>query len=345
LVILPCLLEDTTMMRRTIGLMVTLALAIRAVPLPPTAQPGATMRRIGVLVSGFPPTTGLYPQQQAFLHELRTLGYVEGQHLAVEWRVAKGQIDELPVLAAELVRLPVDVIVAFSPQAARAAQHATTTLPIVVLAVGDAVGLGLVESLARPGGNITGVSEQYTELLPKWLELLKEAVPQAAHVAVLVAPELWSVGNASWRALQRTAAALGVRLQRVEAHEPREFEPAFVAMTQAQVDAVIVLPHPLVFLHRTRLVDLATQHRLPTIWGPFQEFVHAGGLMAYGPSLQEQFQRAAYYVDKILKGAKPADLPVEQPTKFELVINLKTAQALGLTIPPTLLLLADEVIR
>jgi putative tryptophan/tyrosine transport system substrate-binding protein len=170
-------------------------------------------------------------------------------------------------------------------------------------------------------------------------------VPQAAQVAVLVAPELWSVGDASWRALQRTAAALGVRLQRLEAHEPREFEQAFVAMTQAPADAVIVLPHPLFFLHRTRLVDLATQHRLPTIWGPFREFVHAGGLMAYGPSLQEQFQRAAYYVDKILKGSKPADLPVEQPTKFELVINLKTAQALGLTIPPPLLLLADEVIR
>jgi putative ABC transport system substrate-binding protein len=343
--ILPGLLEDTTMMRRTIGLMVTLALAILAVPLPPKAQPVATMRRIGILVSGFPPATGLYPQQQAFLHELRTLGYVEGQHLAVEWRFAERQLEQLPVLAAELVRLPVDVIVALSPQAARAAQHATTTLPIVVLAVGDAVGLGLVASLARPGGNITGVSEQYTDLVPKWLELLKEAVSQAAHVAVLVAPELWSIGDASWRALQRTAAALGVRLQRVEAHEPREFEQAFVAMTQAQVEAVIVLPHPLFFLHRTRLVDLATQQRLPTIWGPFREFVHAGGLMAYGPSLQEQFQRAAYYVDRILKGAKPADLPVEQPTKFELVINLKTAQALGLTIPPTLLFQADEVIR
>jgi putative ABC transport system substrate-binding protein len=333
------------MPRRTIGFIVTLALAILTVPLPPKAQPVAPMRRIGILVSGFPPAMGLYPQQQAFLHELRTLGYIEGQHLAVEWRVAERQLDELPGLAAELVRLPVDVIVAFSPQAARAAQHATTTLPIVVLAVGDAVGLGLVASLARPGGNITGVSEQYTELVPKWLELLNEAVPQAAQVAVLVAPELWSVGDASWRALQRTAAALGVRLQRVEAHEPRDFEQAFVAMTQAPADAMIVLPHPLFFRHRTRLVDLATQHRLPTIWGPFREFVHAGGLMAYGPSLQEQFQRAAYYVDKILKGAKPADLPVEQPTKFELVINLKAAKQVGLTIPPNVLARADKVIR
>ena len=265
--------------------------------------------------------------------------------MRIEWRFAEGREDRLPTLAAELVRLHVDVIVASGPPAARAAQQETTTLPIVVVAVGDAVGQGLVASLARPGGNVTGLSEQYTELLPNWLELLKAAVPQASHVAALVVPELWSVEDASWRALQHTAAGLGVRLQRVEVHEPGEFAPAFVAMTQAQADAVIVLPHPLFFLHRTRLVDLATQQRLPTIWGPFREFVHAGGLMAYGPSLRDQFQRAATYVDRLLKGAKPADLPVEQPTTFELVINLQTAQALGLTMPPSLLLQATEVIR
>ena len=333
------------MTRRTIGLLVTLTLAILVAPCTPDAQPVAAMRRIGILSSDSPPATGPGPLHQAFLHELQTLGYVEGQRLAIEWRFAERQLDRLPALAAELVRLHVDVIVASGPPAARAAQHATTTLPIVVVAVGDAVGQGLVASLGRPGGNVTGLSEQYTELLPKWLELLKEAVPQVSHVAALVVPELWSVGDESWRTLQHTAAGLGVRLQRMEAHEPGEFEQAFVAITQAQAEALLVLPHPLFFLHRTRLVDLATQQRLPTIWGPFREFVHAGGLMAYGPSLREQFQRAAYYVDRLLKGAKPADLPVEQPTKFELVINLKTAQALGLTIPPSLLFQATEVIR
>jgi putative tryptophan/tyrosine transport system substrate-binding protein len=327
------------------ALLITLTLSLFVALLTTEAQPVATMRRIGILVSGSPPAMGLSPLHQAFLHELQTLGYVEGPRLAIEWRFAERQLDRLPALAADLVRLPVDVIVASGPPAARAAQQATTTLPIVVLAVGDAVGQGLVASLARPGGNVTGLSEQYTELLPKWLELLKEAVPQASHVAVLVVPELWSVGDASWRALQHTAAGLGVRLHRVEAHEPGEFEQAFVAMTQAQTEALIVLPHPLFFLHRTRLVDLATQQRLPTIWGPFREFVHAGGLMAYGPSLREQFQRAAYYVDRLLKGDKPADLPVEQPTTFELVINLQTAQALGLPIPPTLLFQATEVLR
>jgi putative ABC transport system substrate-binding protein len=333
------------MAHRTITLLLTLALGLCVAPRPTEAQPVATMRRIGILSSSSPPTTGLSPLHQAFLHGLRTLGYVEGPHLATEWRFAEHHLDRLPALAAELVRLPVDVIVASGPQAAQAAQHATTTLPIVIVAVGDAVGQGLVASLARPGGNVTGLSEQYTELLPRWLELLKEAVPQASHVAMLVVPELWSVEDESWRALQHTAEGLGVRPQRVEVHEPGEFAQAFVAMTQAQADALIVLPHPLFFLHRTRLVDLATQQRLPTIWGPFREFVDAGGLMAYGPSLRDQFQRAAYYVDRLLKGAKPADLPVEQPTTFELVINLKTAQALGLTIPPSLLFQATEVIR
>jgi ABC-type uncharacterized transport system substrate-binding protein len=333
------------MTHRTIALLLTLILGLFVAPRTTEGQPVAAMRRIGILSSGSSPATEPSPLQQAFLHGLRTLGYVEGPHLAIEWRFAERQLERLPALAAELVQLNVDVIVASGPQAARAAQHATTTRPIVVVAVGDAVGQGLVASLARPGGNVTGLSEQYTELLPNWLALLKEAVPQASHVAMLVVPELWPVGDASWHALQHTAAGLGVRLQRVEVREPGEFAQAFVAMTQAQADALIVLPHPLFFLHRTRLVDLATQQRLPTIWGPFREFADAGGLMAYGPSLREQFQRAAYYVDRLLKGAKPADLPVEQPTTFELVINLQTAQALGLTIPRALLFQATEVIR
>jgi putative ABC transport system substrate-binding protein len=330
------------MTRHRFGLLVTLTLAILVAPSAAEAQQPTKVYRIGRLSSGSPPD--MERTAEAFRQGLREHGYVEGQNLVIAWRFAEGRLERLPDLAADLVRLPVDVIVASGPQAARAAQRATTTLPIVVV-VGDALGQGLVANLAQPGGNITGLSEQYTELLPKWLELLKEAVPQAAHVAVLVVPELWSIRDASWHALQHTAAALGVRLQRVEAHELEEFEHAFVAMTQAQAEALIVLPHPLFFLHRTRLVDLATQQRLPTIWGPFREFVYDGGLMAYGPSLREQFQRAAYYVDRILKGTKPADLPVEQPTMFELVINLKSAQALGLTVPPALLFQADEIIR
>jgi putative tryptophan/tyrosine transport system substrate-binding protein len=333
------------MTHRTMALLVTLALGLLVAPRPTEAQPVATMRRIGILSSGSPPATGLSPLHQPFLHALGTLGYVEGPRLAIEWRFAERQLERLPALAAELVRLPVDVIVASGPQAAHAAQHTTTTRPIVSVAVGDAVGQGLVASLARPGGNVTGLSEQYTERLPTWLELLKAAVPQASQVAALVVPELWPVEDGSWRALQQTAAGLGVQLRRVEVHEPGELAQAFVAMTQAQADALIVLPPPLFFRHRTRLVDLATQQRLPTIWGPFREFVDVGGLMAYGPSLRDQFQRAATYVDRLLKGAKPADLPVEQPTTFELVLNLKTTQALGITISPTLLVQATEVIR
>ena len=211
--------------------------------------------------------------------------------------------------------------------------------------VGDAVSLGLVASLARPGGNLTGPSEQYADLALKWLELLKEAVPQASRVGVLTLSTLWPVQSEPWQALQQAAQTMRVTLHRVEVREPSDFERAFAGMPQEHVEALLVLPHPLVLRHRTRLVALAAERHLPTIWGPFRECVEAGGLLAYGPSLREQYRRTAYFVDKILKGAKPADLPVEQPTKFELVLNLKTAQALGITMPPSLLMLADEVIR
>jgi putative ABC transport system substrate-binding protein len=207
------------------------------------------------------------------------------------------------------------------------------------------VGFGFIASLARPGGNITGLSEQYSDLGPKWLELLKEVVPQVSRVGALTMSSLWPVQGEPWTALQQAAKAMRVTLHRMEVHEPSAFESAFAGMTQEHVDALLVLPHPLVFQHHRRLVALAAAHHLPTIWGPFREFVDAGGLMAYGPSLRDQYRRAAYFVDKILKGTKPADLPVEQPTQFELVINLKTAQALGLTIPPSLLFQATEVIR
>jgi putative tryptophan/tyrosine transport system substrate-binding protein len=333
------------MRRHPIGLLVTLALGLLVPPLTAEAQPLAKVPRIGWLLKGspFPPWGPL----DAFRQGLRERGWVEGQNIAVEERWAEGRIELLPDLAADLIRLKVDVIVVAGPLTARAAKQATTELPIVILGVGDALGQGLVTSLARPRGNITGLSEQYSDLVTKWLELLKEAVPEASRGAVLAMAPFWSAQGKSWQALQRAAKTMQVTLQRVEVREPGEFEHAFAAMTREYAEALIMLPHPTLTLrlNRTRLVALAAQSQLPTVWGPFKEFVEAGGLMAYGPSIRDQARRVAYYVDRILKGAKPADLPVEQPTKFELVINLKTAQALGITIPPTLLFLADEVIR
>jgi putative ABC transport system substrate-binding protein len=290
------------------------------------------------------PLSSPTPRLEAFRQGLRELGWVEGQNLAIEYRWAEEKLDRFPELAADLVQLPVDILIAVDPFGARAVQQATATLPIVVLLVGDAVGLRLVESLARPGGNITGLSEQYPEMAPKWLELLKETAPEAVRVAVLAVPPLWPVQGKSWPALQKAADALGVRLQRMEVRAADEFESAFAAMTKMSVDALLVLPHPLHYQHRTRLAELALAHRLPTMHER-REYVEAGSLMSYGVSVRENYRRAATFVDKLLKGAKPADLPVEQPMKFEFVINLKTAQALGLTMPPTLLFRADEVIR
>jgi putative ABC transport system substrate-binding protein len=324
--------------------MLTLTFAILAVPLLPLAQPPAKVPRIGVLWLGGA-SSDRYLHLDAFRQGLRELGWVEGQNIAIEARYAEGEPARFAALAAQLVQLKVDVLLVPNPSAARAAQHATTELPIVMLGVDDAVGLGLVASLARPGGNLTGLSEQYADLVLKWLELLKEAVPQASRVGVLTLSTLWPVQSEPWQALQQVAQTVRVTLHRVEMREPSDFERAFARMTQEHVEALMVLPHPLVFRHCARLVTLAAERQLPTIWGPFRECVDAGGLMAYGPSLRAQYRRAAYYVDRILKGAKPAALPVEQPTKFELVINLKTAKALGLTIPPPLLFQADEVIR
>jgi len=323
-----------------VGFLVTLALSLLAAPLAATAQPRANVPRIGWLSAGFPPSAADL-QRSPFLQGLRELGWVEGQNITIERRYAEENADRLPALAAELVQLRVDVIVTGEPRANTPAKHATSTIPIVmVISAGDHVA-----SLARPGGNITGLAEQYTDLVPKWLELLKEAVPQASRVGVLTMPPLWPVPSKSWAALQQAAKTLRVTLHRVEVREPSAFESTFAGMTQEHVEALIVLPHPLLFRHRTRLVALAAERHLPTIWGPFRACVDAGGLMAYGPSIRDQYRRAAYFVDKILKGTKPADLPVEQPTKFELVINLKTAKALGITMPPSLLLLADEVIQ
>ena len=327
-------------MRLRIGLLIPLALGLLAVPLAAAAPPRANVPRIGWLSSGFPPSED-NRQRAAFLQGLRELGWIEGQNIAIERRYAEENVDRLPALAAELVQLRVDVIVTGDPQANTPAKHATSTIPIVMVINAG----GYVASLAQPGGNITGLSEQYADLVPKWLELLKDAVPQASRVGVLTMSPWYAVQSKPWVALQQAAKTMRVTLHRVEVREPSEFASAFAGMTQEHVEALLVLPYPLLFRHRTRLVALAAEHHLPTIWGPFREFVDAGGLMAYGSSLRDQFRRAATYVDKILKGAKPADLPVERPTTFELVINLKTAQALGLTIPPALLFQATEVIR
>jgi putative tryptophan/tyrosine transport system substrate-binding protein len=309
------------------------------------AQQRGKAPRIGALLLGHPNAPRYQHWLAVFRQGLREHGWVEGQNVAMEYRFAEDHVERLADLAADLVRLPVDVLLGAGEPVIRALQHATSTIPIVIAISGDPVGSGFVASLARPGGNITGLAEQYTDLGPKWLELLKDAVPQASRVGVLTMPPFWSVQSKSWEALQQAAQTMRVTLHRVEVREPSAFASAYAGMSQEHVEALIVLPHPLLFRHRTRLVALAAERHLPTIWGPFRECVDAGGLMAYGPSLRDQYRRAAYFVDKILKGTKPADLPVEQPTKFELIINLKAAKELGLTIPSLLLFQADEVIR
>jgi putative ABC transport system substrate-binding protein len=280
---------------------------------------------------------------EAFRQGLRDLGYVEGQNLVIESRWAEGRLERLPDLAAELVRLQVEVIVAGGASAIRAAQHATHTIPIVMAGTSDAVASGFIASLARPGGNITGLSDMRAELPGKRLEILKETVPQSTRIAVLANPATPYYG--AWmHNLTVAAQALGVHLHVVELRRADELDAAFVAMTRAGADALIVLDYELLSGRYGRVADLAAQNRLPAMYS-WRELVVAGGLMSYGPSQTDINRHTATYVDKILKGARPADLPIERPTTFELVINLKTARALGLTIPPILLIQANEVIR
>ena len=284
--------------------------------------------------------------QEAFRQGLRDLGYVEGRNLVIEYRDAEGKVERLPALAAELVALKVDVIVASGTLAALAAKQATRTLPIVFSPAADPVASGLVTSLARPGGNVTGLSLLNSELVGKWLEQLKQAIPGVSRVAVLWQPGAFGERTEKdmLKGAEVAARALGVQLQFVEARGPEDFDRAFSDMTRARAGALTVLGSTMFVSERRRLVDLAAKNRLPAVYN-VREFVDAGGLMSYGPNLADLFRRAATYVDKILKGAKPGDLPVEQPTKFELVINLKTAKALGLTIPQSVLVRADEVIQ
>jgi putative ABC transport system substrate-binding protein len=314
-----------------------------AAPLAAEAQQAAKMARIGYLVTSL--AVSPHPQE-AFRQGLRDLGYVEGRNVVIEYRDAEGKPERFPAVAAELVALKVDVIVAGPTLAALAAKQATKTIPIVFANAADPVASGLVSSLARPGGNVTGLSMLAPELVGKCLELLKQAVPGVSRVALL-----WQPGSSGERTEKDmlkeadvAARALRVRPQFVEARGPDDFDRAFSNMTRARAGALAVLPSSMLFNERRRLVDLAAKNRLPAVY-PYREAVDAGGLMAYGANFTDLYRRAAIYVDKILKGAKPADLPVEQPTKFELVINLKTAKALGLTIPPSLLGRADEVVQ
>jgi putative ABC transport system substrate-binding protein len=329
------------MTRRTIALLLTLTLGLLVATLTAAAPPAGEVYRIGILIVGTVATFGNLVE--AFRQGLRDLGYVEGQNLLIEYRWGEGKAERLPGLAAELVDLKVDLIAVAGTQAVQAAKQATTTIPIVMPGSSDPVGTGLVASLARPGGNITGLTSIAPELSGKRLELLKEAVPGLSRVAVL-----WHGGHeGALLSMQETEAAgrsLGVPLQSLEVRDPLDFERAFAAATRGGAEALLVLSSAFFAAEGRRIVELVTKSRLSSMsWR--REFVEAGGLISYGPSLPDLFRRAATYVDKIFKGAKPADLPVEQPMKFELVINLKTAQALGLTIPPTLLFQADAVIR
>ena len=312
------------------------AVLLLVAPLVVAAQPAAKVWTIGYLAVQ---PDGRSLAHNAFLEGLRALGYVEGQNLRIERRFANNKPDLLAGLAAELVRLPVAVIVAGDSRAIRPAKEATTSIPIVMIVSGDPVGAGLIASLAQPGGNVTGLSNMSPALAGKRLQLLRDALPRFSGLAVLGPPD--ALG---WRELKALTDALGVKLHQLEVDAPDEFEHAFKAATEGRADGLLVLPSPLTNSNARRLVRLANEHRLPVMY-PLSQSVEIGGLMAYGPNIPDLYSRAAVYVDKIFKGAKPANLPVEQPTRFEFAINLKTAKALGLTISPSLLLQADRVVE
>jgi len=307
-----------------------------------TAQQPTKIPQIGYLAGASPSSNPA--RTQAFRQGLRELGYVEGKNIVSEWRFAEEKLDRLPALAAELVRLKVDVIVTAGPIPTRSAKEATSTIPIVMTQDSDPVGNGFVASLARPGGNITGLSTLAPELSGKRLELLKEIVPRLSSVAVFGTSTI--PGNAqSLKEVEFAAGAFGVKLQYLDVLGPKDIETAFRTAGKGRADAVLWLVAAAVAsAHRTKIADLAVKGRLPVIY-PGRSYVEAGGLMTYGVNVEDLDRRATTYVDKILKGAKPADLPVEQPTKFELIINLKAAKQIGLTIPPNVLARADKVVK
>jgi putative tryptophan/tyrosine transport system substrate-binding protein len=322
------------MTRRTLGLLVILALAVLVAPLA-AAPPAGTMPRVGVLVSTSAAVASA--PLEAFRQRLRALGYVEGQTLALEYRFAEGRYDRLTDLAASLVRLPVDVLVAGSPAMIRAATQATTTIPVV----GIGVPTGVFAGLLRPGANLTGVATGAEEIRRTGQALLQALLPGVSRLAILRDAHS---GTGRRRAMEIGARLTGVRLQALEVQGPHEFERAFAAAAMARADALLVPGSGLFAMHPSQIAALALQHHLPTL-APFREFVEAGCLMAYGPNAAGLFRQAASAVDRLLRGAKPSDLPVEEPAQFELAINLKTAEALGLTVPASLLVQATEVIR
>jgi len=325
-------------MSRTAGIIATLALGLLVAPLAAVAQQPAKMPRIGVLSPGSP---GPSPLLDAFRQGLRELGYIEGQNIAIEYRFAEAKLERFHDLAAELVHLKVDVLFTINTPASQAAKNATKTIPIVFTWVAEPA--ALVASLARPGGNVTGLTTIADELSGKRLELLKEALPGGSRVAVL-----WHSANPAatrvFRETERASRQLGMRLQPLGVRGPDELQKAFEAAKKERAGALLVIEDLVMASHRTRILDLAKKSRLPTA-SLYREFAEAGGMLSYGPNLPDLFRRAATYVDKILKGRKPADLPVEQPTRFELMINMRTAKALGLTFPPTILIRADHVIQ
>jgi putative ABC transport system substrate-binding protein len=319
----------------------TVAGGLLAAPLAAEAQPAGKVYRIGYLS----PRPGIEPQEEAFRQGLRELGYVEGQNLVIEWRFAKGETVIFPTVAAELVRLKVDCIVTVGVTATAAAKQATSTIPIVMAAADDdPVRLGLIASFARPGGNVTGFVNVGHEQASKRLQLLKEVAPGASRVAVLFPKNPGGGPGGHLRETQVAASALGIQLQTLEVRAPDGLERAFNSAVKGRAEALIVVGTDFINSHRARIVELAGKARLPAIYTS-SAWPYEGGLMSYATDRVTQFRRAASYTDRILKGAKPADLPVEQPTKFELVINLKTARALGLTIPPSVLQRADQVIE
>ncbi len=333
--------HEPSMERRTF--MALVAASVLAAPLAAEALQPGKVYRIGWLVSSSVSPSAHFID--AFRQGMRELGWVEGKNFELEFsRAAGGNFDRLPAIVAELIRLRVDLIVASNTPATVAAKNATSTLPIVIVVVGNPVGRGFVDSIARPGGNITGLTVIDSDIVGKQLQLLKEAIPRASRFSVLRNAATPTGAGLASKNLEVAAQLLGIQPQILAVRSPEEFDDVFSAMIRERSDALLLMSDSMFFAHRTRLADLAVKARLPTMFTT-GEYAEAGGLMAYGANFLYNFRRAAVYVDKILKGAKPADLPIEQPTQFEFVINLKTAKALGVTIPPSLLGRADRVIQ
>jgi len=325
-------------------LVIALGASAIMAPLRSFAQQQAKIWRVGFLSQRHVDLADTDYYFGPFTRGMRELGYVEGKNLVIEWRSAEGKGERLPGLAIELANLKVDIIVGAGAPAVTATQKSGTTIPIVMVGVGDPVGIGLVKSLAHPGGNITGLSNITIDLGPKRLEMLLGVVPRLSRAAVLMNPDSATSHGKALEIIKAAAEKPRVTILPAEARTPQELETAFSMMIREKADALILLLDPFFQQQKNQIVQLAAKHRLPTA-AAYGDYVEAGGLMSYGPRLADPFRRAAGYVDKILKGARPGDLPVEQPTKFELVINLKTAKALGLAIPQSLLLRADEVIQ